>query len=133
MAKQKQREQEADGIRRDLENPEGILREQPQAKQTQEPEMEEQEDEGPERLSRKECAHRVIAEIDGDTTLSELAEKADKLFVAGRDGDENYSDPDSAAWHIRRELETLEGIGLVDMRWECVIHPNVHKLGLSAK
>ncbi|HEY7427125.1 MAG TPA: hypothetical protein VH682_23020 [Gemmataceae bacterium] len=92
------------------------------------PDVEEQEE--PERLSRKECAHRVIAGIDGDTTLSELAEEADKLFVAGRGGDSDYSDADTAAWHIQKELETLEGIGLVALRWECVIHPNVPKLGL---
>lgn len=92
-----------------------------------------EEVEGPERLSRKEAAHRVIAEVDGDTTLSDLAETANELFVAGHGGDEDYSDTDSAAWHIRRELETLEGIGLVDLRWECVIHPNVPKLGLTGK
>jgi hypothetical protein len=99
----------------------------------QEPPVEKPDVEETERLSRKEAAHRVIAEIDGDTTLSELAEEADKLFVAGRDGDSDYSDPDSAAWHIQKELETLEGIGLVALRWECVIHPNVPKLGLPSK
>ena len=117
MAKQKQQQEE-------------LSQELPQGPQVEESREEEDE---PERLSRKEAAHRVISEIDGDTTLSELAEKADKLFVAGRDGDEDCSDQDSAAWHIRRELETLEGIGLVDLRWECVIHPNVPKLGLPSK
>jgi hypothetical protein len=114
MAKQKQQQEE-------------LPREEPQVEEPRE------EQEEPERLSRKECAHRVIAGIDGDTTLSELAEEADKLFVAGRDGDSDYSDPDSAAWHIQKELETLEGIGLVALRWECVIHPNVPKLGLPSK
>jgi hypothetical protein len=30
-------------------------------------------------------------------------------------------------------LETLEGVGLVELRWECVIHANVGKLGLPNK
>jgi hypothetical protein len=114
MAKQKQQQEE-------------LPREEPQVEEPRE------EEEEPERLSRKECAHRVIAEIDGDTTLNELAEKADALFVAGRGGDSDYSDPDSAAWHIQRELETLEGVGLVELSWECVVHPTVPRLGLPGK
>jgi hypothetical protein len=110
------------GIRHDLETPEGML---PQPEP--EPEVEEQEE--PERLSRKECAHRVIAEIDGDTTLNELAEEADALFVAGRGGDEDHSDTDSAAWYVRKVLDELEGLGLVEMSWECVVHPLVPRLG----
>src|SRR5215467_760008 len=113
MAKKREQEQQQE------------LREETQVENQDVEEQKVEEEEGQERLSRKECAHRVIAGIDGDTTLSELAEEADKLFVAGRDGDSDYSDPDTAAWHIQKELETLEGIGLVALRWECVIHPNV--------
>src|SRR5262245_6420660 len=94
-----------------------LPREETQVEEQHLAEQEEQEE--PERLSRKEAAHRVIAEIDGDCTLNELAEKADKLFVAGRGGDSDYSDPDSAAWHVRKVLDELEGIGLVEMAWEC--------------
>jgi len=95
--------------------------------------VEKQEEEQPEKLNRRECAERVIAEVDGDTTLKEMAEKADKLFVAGRGGDSDHSDLDTAAWHIQKVLETLEGVGLVELSWECVIHPNVPKLGLPKK
>jgi hypothetical protein len=98
--------------------------------QVEEQEVEEQEEEQPERLNRRECAQRVIAEVDGDTTLTELAEKADALYMAGRDAE---PDPDTAAWYIQKILETLEGVGLVELRWECVIHPNVPKLGLPSK
>jgi hypothetical protein len=100
--------------------------------QVENPQAEAQEEDEPERLSRRECAQRVIAEVDGDCTLNELAEKADKLFVTGRDGDRDYSDPDSAGWHIQKILETLEGVGLVELSWECVIHPKVARLGLTA-
>jgi hypothetical protein len=117
MAKQKQQQEE-------------LPQELPQAPQVEEPREEQVE---PERLSRKECAQRVIAEIDGDCTLNELAEKADKLFVAGRGGDADHSDTDTAAWHIQKILETLEGVGLVTLSWECVIHPNVPKVGLPSK
>jgi hypothetical protein len=118
MAKKREQEMEREQGQREE------LREETQVEEPRE------EQEGPERLSRKEAAQRVIAEIDGDTTLNELAEKADKLFVAGRGGDSDYSDPDSAAWHIQKILETLEGVGLVELSWECVIHPKVAKLGL---
>jgi hypothetical protein len=119
MAKSKQQQEE-------------LVREEPQVEEPQQkPEVEEEEE--PERLSRKEAAHRVIAEIDGDTTLNELADKADKLFVAGRGGDSEYSDTETAAWHLRRELETLEGVGLVELSWECVVHPKVARLGLPQK
>jgi hypothetical protein len=100
--------------------------------QVENPQAEAQEAEEPERLSRRECAQRVIAEVDGDCTLTELAEKADKLFVAGRDGDRDYSDTDTAAWHIQKILETLEGVGLVELSWECVVHPKVARLGVPA-
>ncbi len=133
MAKKREQEQASEGIRHDLEQPEGLLPEQArmngQAGQPHEEPAEEEQEE-PDRLSRKEAAHRVIAEIDGDTTMTELADKADALFVAGRGGDAEYSDTDSAAWHLRKELETLEGIGLVALSWECVIHPLVPRLGL---
>jgi len=45
---------------------------------------EEQTKEPAEKLSRHECAQRVITEVDGDGTLDELAEKADKLYRASR-------------------------------------------------
>jgi len=93
--------------------------------------QEEQEEEQPEKLNRRECAQRVIAEVDGDTTMTELAEKADALYRASRPDAE--PDTDNAAWYIQKILETLEGVGLVELSWECVIHPNVPKLGLPGK
>jgi hypothetical protein len=126
MAKSKQRE-ETEGIRHGLEKPEGLLPD----RQPEKPDVEEEE--GPEKLSRTECAQHVIAEIDGDCTLKELGEKADQLFVAGRGGDEDYSDPDTAEWHVQKILQTLEGVGLVELGWECVVHPLVARLGLPSK
>lgn len=123
MARSRQH-QETENVQHDLESANGTLPTQPEMN---EPEVEE---DAPEKLSRTECAQRIVTEIDGDCTLKELAEKADKLFVAGRGGDEEYSDPDSAAWHIRKILDTLEGVGLVELAWECVVHPKVAKLGL---
>jgi hypothetical protein len=99
----------------------------------QDAEQEDDEDDEPERLNRTECAQRVIAEVDGDVSLAELAEKADKLFVAGRGGDTDYSDEDTAAWHLQKILEVLEGVGLVELSWECVIHPKVARLGVPSK
>jgi hypothetical protein len=81
-----------------------------------------------ERLSRRECAARVVkaylsSHENGDVELSELADRADKLFVAGRDGDQDYSDPDRASGDVQVVLEQLEAVELVVMEWHCVIHP----------
>jgi hypothetical protein len=113
-------------------------KQQPEPEQLEEAQVEgqdaeeedEDEDDEPEKLSRTECAQRVIAQVDGDTSISELAEKADKMFVAGRGGDMDYSDEDAAAWHLQKILEVLEGVGLVELTWECVIHPKVARLGI---
>lgn len=131
MAKKRELEREIEnGIQRDTETTDGTL---PQPEAEPEEELEDEEPDEPERLSRKECAHRVIAEIDGDTTLAELAADADALFVAGRGGDEEHSDTNNAAWHVRKVLDELEGLGLIEMSWQCVVHPLVPRLGKPSK
>jgi hypothetical protein len=120
MAKQKVQEQQLEEAKVNGQEPET-------------PDVEQAERDAPEKLSRTECAQRVIAEIDGDCTLTELGERADKLFVAGRGGDEEYSDTEAAEWHLQKILQTLEGVGLVELGWECVVHPLVARLGLPSK
>jgi hypothetical protein len=101
-----------------------------QERPTEEEDQEAQDE--PEKLSRTQCAHRVIAtEIDGDTPLYDLAVKADALYRASRPNAE--ADEDTAAWHVQKELETLEGIGLVSLHWECIVHPTVVRFGLPGK
>jgi hypothetical protein len=75
-------------------------------------EQEQQEEEAPaERLDRTQCADRVIAELDGETTLDDLAKKADALYVAGGGGKSNT---DRANWEVWRSLQTAEALGLVE-------------------
>lgn len=76
-----------------------------------------------EKLTRQECAQRVVGEIDGDCTLDELAEQADKLYLAGHPNAE--PDTDEAARYVQWQLESLEGLGLVELTWHCSIHPNI--------
>jgi hypothetical protein len=56
-------------------------------------------------------ANRVIAEIDGETTLSELVEKADALFVASG----GKSQIKAAAHTVRRSLETAASLGVLKL------------------
>jgi hypothetical protein len=84
----------------------------------------EQEQQKPaEKLSRTEAANRVVQGIDGDTTLAELAEKADALYRAGRPGAEE--DADTASDYVQRLLETLHEVGVVELDWHCTVHPLV--------
>lgn len=91
--------------------------------------QQEQTQEPAEKLSRAECANKVVrAWLDsgtGDTTMAELSAKADALFVAGRDGNREYSDVDGQDWYVRKVLDSLEGLGLLEMEWHCAIHPKV--------
>jgi hypothetical protein len=65
----------------------------------------------PERISRGAAANRVIAELDGPTTLGALAKQADALFVAGG----GKSKIKAAVWTVRRALETAESLGVVTL------------------
>lgn len=61
------------------------------------------------RLNRHAAANQVVAAIGGKATLSELAEKADALFVEHG----GKSKLRSAAYHVRCALETAESVGVV--------------------
>lgn len=63
------------------------------------------------RLSRAAAANMVIAAIDGPTTLSELAQAADALFVE-RGGKSKLP---AATHHVRRGLETAAALGAVKL------------------
>ena len=73
------------------------------AKQTQQPKAE--------KINRTQAANRVIAAIRAKTTLSELAEKADALFVEAG----GKSDVKASAYHVRRALETAEALGILKL------------------
>lgn len=99
--------------------------------------VQEQEQAQVEKLSRAECANKVVRDWldsgNGDTTIDELTARADKMFVAGRGGDSDYSDPDTVAWHVQKVLESLQNLNLVSMEWHCAIHPNVRLDGNGDK
>ena len=63
------------------------------------------------RIGRAEAANRVLAQLNGSASLSELAEKADAIFV--EHGGE--SKPKAAAGSVKRSLETMESLGLVKL------------------
>ena len=90
-----------------------------------------------EKLSRAECANKVVRtwldSSNGDTTIDELSETADKMFVAGRGGDADYSDVDTMSWHVQKVLESLQNLNLVSMEWHCAVHPNVRLDGNGDK
>ena len=62
-----------------------------------------------EHISRAAAANQVVAQLNGKSTLTELAEKADALFV--EHGGE--SKPRAAMQNVRRALETMESLGMV--------------------
>jgi len=63
------------------------------------------------RISRSAAANTVLAEMNGKTTLSDLAEKADGLFVAAG----GKSVVKDAAHFVKRALETAESLGVVKL------------------
>ena len=78
-----------------------------------------------EKLNRQQCANKVVkdwlASNNGDTTLDELSERADKLFQAGHEDAE--ANVDMAGWSVQTVLEQLEALGLLKMEWHCGISP----------
>lgn len=88
-----------------------------------------------EKLNRNECANRVVKDWlagkdNGDTTLTELAEQADMLFLAGHPNAE--PDVDTAEWAVQAILEQLETLDLVVLEWHCGVSPK-GKLNGGAK
>ncbi|KKN04020.1 hypothetical protein LCGC14_1101830 [marine sediment metagenome] len=63
------------------------------------------------RISRAAVANRLVAELNGLTTLEALAEKADDMFVKGG----GQSKPTAAKHHVRRALETAEAMGVIEL------------------
>ena len=61
------------------------------------------------RINRAVAANRVVAALSGKTTLSELAAKADALFV--EHGGE--SSVEAQVGKVRRALEAAEAFGVV--------------------
>ncbi len=123
MAKtQKQREQELN---------EQTLQ-QVEAQQNGQEDSEDQDE--PEKLNRWGAAYKAIRTLNGDTdTLSHLAKIADEFFVAGHDGDTDYSDVDAASDKVQGVLEILEGCGLVELSWECHVIPLVDLSNVKPK
>jgi hypothetical protein len=63
------------------------------------------------RINRSAVANLVVGELAGKSTLSELAEKADALFVEHG----GKSKVRAAAEHVRRALETGETLGVLKL------------------
>ncbi len=63
----------------------------------------------PKRINRSDAANRVLTELSGKSTLTEMAAKADQLVVASG-GKTNVKD---AAYYVRRALATAEALGIV--------------------
>lgn len=88
--------------------------------QTQEPET-------VEKLTRREAVCRAISEVDGDTSYDEIIDRAQELLKAS--GDANADDRD-ATWNlVERIMENLADIGLVELEWDVRVHPTVARLG----
>ena len=63
------------------------------------------------KINRRDAANRVVVDVNGKTSLSALATKANQLFVEGG-GKDNVRD---ASWHVKRALETAEALGIVKL------------------
>jgi hypothetical protein len=63
------------------------------------------------KINRATATNRVLSEMTGATSLSELAAKADGLVVAS--GGE--SDLKATAHAVKRGLETMEAVGIVKL------------------
>ncbi len=73
------------------------------AKQATEPKVQ--------KISMAQAANQVVSQVNGKTTLSALAEKADQLHVdSGAD-----SNVRSATHHVRRSLGTAEAMGVLKL------------------
>lgn len=64
------------------------------------------------RIARGDAANRVVAELNGKTTLAALAEKANALVVESGGDDK----PKETAWHVKKALAAAEAFGLVRLQ-----------------
>jgi hypothetical protein len=111
MSKQKQQPEQQPTLDR--------VQQQPAAQQPPE-----DQEETP-RMSRNEAALAVVKGITGETTLEELAQAADVLYIDGRGGDAKHSDIDKGTWAVHAVLETAQGLGVLELqeRWEIKVRP----------
>lgn len=63
------------------------------------------------KISRQDAVNKVISELDGETTLSELAKKADALVVKSG-GDSKLR---ATTHYAKRALETGEALGFLKL------------------
>ena len=73
------------------------------AKQNQEPKVV--------RINWATAANQVVAALGGKSTLSELAQQADALFVEHG----GKSKPRAASHHVKTALQTAEAMGIVKL------------------
>jgi hypothetical protein len=83
----------------------------------------EADDEEVPRLSRREWALKLCGAITDPTTLHELAQEADRLFVEGGAG--RSSDFDKQLWITNAVLDDAEALGLIEQEehWEVRVKP----------
>jgi hypothetical protein len=77
----------------------------------------------PQRLNRNECAANVVREFLAagiESTLEELAERADQLFIACTP--KAAPNQELASWGVKTQLEVLENLGLIRMVEECHVY-----------
>jgi len=94
-------------------------KQQEQAAQEAPAEERRAEEQQAERLTHWQAAHRVVKQLDGDTTLTELAGKTDALVVAGG----AKSNPDRASDAVYGVLQSLAELGVVELEEEVRVHP----------
>ncbi len=91
----------------------------------QQPERQERDETTVEKLDRTAAANAVLAAMDDDeTTLAELAKKADALFVERGDGKSNI---DRAEWEVWRSIRALEAMGLLETEDSEIVVRKVRK------
>jgi hypothetical protein len=95
------------------------------AKQKQ-AQVETQASETNEKLTRWEAAYQAVKGLNShEASLDDLAAKADKLFLDSNELDEDESDVEKASGQVQGILETLENLGLCELRWQCLVVPKV--------
>lgn len=82
------------------------------------------------KLTRWGAAYEAVKRMNShEADLDDLGKLADRLYVESHDGDEDDSDVDGATAKVQGVLETIERLGLVEMKWKCIVVP---KIDLSA-
>jgi hypothetical protein len=75
----------------------------------------ERQDEAPaEKISRYDAAHRVVAAIDGETSLKQLVDTAEALVVDSGGGKYNRDATEEMIWNV---LYTAEALGVIEIEY----------------